>query len=351
MNRARSIKQNSDFNFNSRTYTLPNFRRIGTVLRIVLMVNGFALLSCAAESLSWADWLTRIIQLAAWLQPLLLCSLLLLYGLNTWLSRLPYWRGTFLVALLTSLLALALAQLGDEIYFHEAASAIYINARDALVSFIVSWLLLAYFRWREQALSPARQGARLQALQARIRPHFLFNSINAVLSIVRSQPKRAETALEDMADLFRMAMLGEGELVTLSQEIKLAKQYLALEKLRLGERLQVAWQLPELSSDVLIPPLILQPLLENAVYHGIELLADAGVIRVEIKRVGKSLLLMIENPLPATHSHTPGNRLALMNIRERLALQFDVEARYKVEQSATSYRVLIELPYLEKESL
>ena len=115
-------------------------------------------------------------------------------------------------------------------------------------------------------------------MQARIRPHFLFNSINAVLSLIRCDPKRAERALEDMADLFRVLMADNRQLAPLEQEVALCRQYLELEHLRLGERLQVAWHIEKMPRDALIPPLVLQPLLENAVYHGIEPPAEPGEI-------------------------------------------------------------------------
>ena len=134
----------------------------------------------------------------------------------------------------------------------------------------------AYFHLRARALSPAIVEARLQALQARIRPHFLFNSINAVLSLVRSEPARAEIALQDMADLFRVLMRDNRDLAPLADELELCRQYLELEQLRLGERLTVDWNLKSMPADALVPPLVLQPLLENAVYHGIEPSSDAG---------------------------------------------------------------------------
>ena len=130
--------------------------------------------------------------------------------------------------------------------------------------------ILYYFHLRNRALSPALTEARLQALQARIRPHFLFNSINAVLSLIRPEPKRAEAALEDMADLFRVLMADNRDLSTLEREVELTRQYLNLEQLRLGERLQVEWHIDNMPGEALIPPLVLQPLVENAVYHGIE---------------------------------------------------------------------------------
>jgi two-component system sensor histidine kinase AlgZ len=218
-----------------------------------------------------------------------------------------------------------------------------------LLSATAAALLLGYFRLRTQALSPALQDARLQALQARIRPHFLFNTINAVLSIVRTDPKRAETALEDMSDLFRMAMARTGDLVPLRQEVALSRQYLALEQLRLGGRLKVSWHTEGMPDDALLPPLILQPLLENAVYHGIEPLAEGGTIDIRLTCEGNDLHLGIYNPRQIRGDCHEGNKMALVNIRERLSLQFDIEASYKVEAGGDFYRVQITLPYLREE--
>jgi two-component system sensor histidine kinase AlgZ len=213
-----------------------------------------------------------------------------------------------------------------------------------LLAALLVFVLLTYFRWRAMAMSPALQDARLQALQARIRPHFLFNSINAVLAIMRAEPRRAEAALEDMADLFRMAMSDVHDLVALKDEVALAQRYLALEQLRMGERLQVRWQTEHMPPQALIPPLVLQPLLENAVYHGIEPLADGGTIDIDIHEKNGQLHLSVSNPLPGKTVHSDGNRLALSNIRERLALLFDVEAEYRVERNDDSYHVHIMIP-------
>ncbi|HEU0186352.1 MAG TPA: histidine kinase, partial [Gallionellaceae bacterium] len=198
--------------------------------------------------------------------------------------------------------------------------------------------------------SPAVHNARLQALQARIRPHFLFNSINAVLSIVRADPKRAETALEDMSDLFRMAMADGHDLVPLRREVELSRQYLALEQLRLGDRLVINWHVDSAADDALVPPLMLQPLLENAVYHGIEPLEQGGAIDISLGRKGDELHLDVRNPNAPRGRHHQGNKMALENIRERLALQFDVEAHYAVESGDSFYHVHIHMPYIQEEA-
>jgi two-component system sensor histidine kinase AlgZ len=206
--------------------------------------------------------------------------------------------------------------------------------------------MLEYFRLRDRALSPALSEARLQALQARIRPHFLFNSINAVLSLVRSEPKRAETALLDMADLFRVLMRDNRELVPISDEIELCRQYLELEKLRLTDRLQVEWHLNNMPHDALVPPLVLQPLLENAVYHGIEPLSTPGVVSINIFCKGGDVHAILRNPYRSDGgSHHAGNKMALGNIRERLKLHFDAEGTLESRVRDTAYEVHIRMPY------
>ncbi|HLP97990.1 MAG TPA: histidine kinase [Sideroxyarcus sp.] len=341
MPETRSINQNN------LPKLVPNFRNLGTVLRIILLVNGIALLGAAAQATSLLGLQNGLLQSSALLQPVLLSSLLLLYALNPVFARLPYWQGMLSVTAAVVATTMLIDMLGGELFWAHDDIGDFRYLRHAIVAAAVTLALLTYFRLRALALSPAKHEARLQALQARIRPHFLFNTINAVLSIVRNDPRRAETALEDMADLFRVAMAEQHELVALSQELALARQYLGIEELRLGERLKVHWDTQNMPPDALIPPLILQPLLENAVYHGIEPLPAGGTITVKLYRNDGELHLEVSNP--AQHGvapHANGNKMALSNIRERLDLLFDVEAQYQVESDANHYHVHIRIPYV-----
>jgi two-component system sensor histidine kinase AlgZ len=222
--------------------------------------------------------------------------------------------------------------------------------RAAVWAALATALAFAYFGLRQRAFSPAVAEARLMALTARIRPHFLFNSINAVLGVMRSDPRRAEAALEELSDLFRVLMQENRELTTLGEELALCRQYLDLERLRLGERLQVRWHLETCPEDALVPPLMLQPLLENAVYHGIEPAADAGEIVIAIGRKADEVLIAITNPWRDDGGHSAGNRMALANIRERLMLFFDLEARIDTSVVGGEYRLRIRLPYRRREA-
>lgn len=343
MPRAQSIKQNHPHD------VLPDFRSLGVILRNLLLVNGMVILLALLQSSSWPDVLQQLIHDAALLQPVLLSSLLLLYALNLQLARLPYLYGSIAVLLIVTIATLAVVQLGGELYLLPVEQGGFKTWRYLLLSITAGAVLLTYFRLRARAFSPAIFEARLQALQARIRPHFLFNCINTVLSIVRTAPKQAETALEDMSDLFRMAMAYDDELVPLSREVELSRRYLALEQLRLGERLKIHWHTENLPDDALAPPLILQPLLENAVYHGIEPMMAGGTIDIRLGRQGAAIQLEIYSPLHETDAQHPGNKLALANIRERLELLFDIEAHYVVERGQDFYRVQIIMPYIKKE--
>ncbi len=344
MNEARSIKQNA------RADGLPNFRNLGITLRILLIVNGLAVTLALLLANSWRDVPTNLMQIAMMLTPVILASLLLLWAVQPWLSRLSYWRGALVVSLMVMALTLGIYSFGRELFGTLDNDPYFDLVRYALLSLIVCGILLMYFRLRTQVLSHGLLDARLQVLRARIRPHFLFNTINAVLGIVRAQPKQAEAALEDMADLFRMAMADVQDLVPLPQEIKLCKQYLALEQMRMGERLCVDWQMQDVPDDALIPPLLLQPLLENAVYHGIEPLSQGGCINITLGLSDKRMQIKVENPCVLRNEGLhQGNKIALGNIRERLELLFDVEAHYHVEIGKDFYRVEIAFPYVVKE--
>lgn len=312
------------------------------MLRVLLGVNAMALLSALLLAQDMAAWPLRYIEVAIWVEPPLLAGLLLLTLLRDLLWRLPYRAALALVLLLAATLSLLCADFWRFMELVEGGR--FFLARAALLGTAAAGCLLAYFHLRAGALSPAITEARLQALTARIRPHFLFNSLNAVLSLIRAEPKRAEHALEELAELFRALMRDSRELVPLADEIALCRQYLDLEKLRLGDRLRVVWQIEDLPAEMRVPPLMLQPLLENAVYHGVEPAEVPGEIHVRFCRRGDELHIALDNPVAAGAAHHNGNRMALANIRERLALYYDLEARLDAREDKGIYRVTMVLP-------
>lgn len=320
---------------------LPNFQNLGIHLRILLIVNLLAVMAAILLSTRLGEFLPLLAQLSALVQPIALLSMLGLYALYPILRKFKYWLGVVAIIALEIGITYFIFTFINYYFSSDQSTEML---RPCLLTAIVASIVLYYFYLQERAYSPAIAEARLQALQARIRPHFLFNSINAVLSLIRSQPKRAETALEDMADLFRVLMAENRDLVPLAQEIALCHQYLDLEKLRLEDRLKITWKIDDMPSDAMIPPLIMQPLLENAVYHGIEPMPEGGEIIVNIYTKHKELNILISNPYSPQNDHHTGNKMALKNIKERLQLHFDLEASIKTETKNSRYEVHIRLP-------
>ena len=204
--------------------------------------------------------------------------------------------------------------------------------------------LYAIDAWRAQVRASAR--AEADALQARIRPHFLFNSMNTIASLTRSDPARAEEAVQDLADLFRANLSEQRAQITLADELEVAGIYERIEKLRLGARLRVDWRTGALPRDAMVPSLLIQPLLENAIYHGIEPRRDGGTVTVQGEFAHGLITLVVRNPMPEGAVVRDGNRLALANIRERLTLMYDERATIKAGRFDDEYIVTLRFPYL-----
>jgi two-component system sensor histidine kinase AlgZ len=321
---------------------LPDFRNLAVIARVLIAVNAAVFAGVLFAASSFTQAAERFVQAAAFVEPLLLVVMIVLFALTRVLRRLPYWAG--FVAVLALVLALVAAYVATVAAVSAPPLLAELPRMLVLCALIVCALLL-YFHLLAKAYSPALAEARLQALQARIRPHFLFNSLNAVLALIRRDPQRAERSLEDLADLFRTLMSDARQFVRLADEIALLERYAELEQLRLGERLRITWELDGAPSDALLPPLVLQPLLENAVYHGVEPGTGTADVLVRIERRGDRVLARIENPYLEAEVQRAGNRMALENIRERLQLFFDAEARIATQAAGDRYRVEIEIPY------
>jgi two-component system sensor histidine kinase AlgZ len=190
---------------------------------------------------------------------------------------------------------------------------------------------------------PADTAARLSELQARIRPHFLFNTLNSAIALVREDPARAETILEDLSDLFRHALMDPGQAVTLAEEVDLARRYLDIEQVRFGERLQVEWALDELAGGARLPALLLQPLVENAVKHGVEPSPSGAQVKVSTQRRGATVVIKVTNTVPAGQGRR-GHGVAQANVRDRLRLLHDVQGQFQTVLKDGIYQVRIEVP-------
>ena len=321
--------------------TLPDFRNFGVLLRTMLLAEGCKLLASLVVAPDLPGVYVQFLSRSALFEPALFGNLAVLFVLQPWLKKISYRRGVALVLTLAALVAAA-GQIGLRSLLPDLAWASPLQC--ALLALGEAGAILFYFNWRHLRLSPALAESRLMALQARIRPHFLFNALNSVLGLIREDPKRAETMLENLADLFRALMSEPRVLVPFSQELALAKAYVEIEAIRLGARLRVAWHCDAAPADALVPSLILQPLVENAILHGVVPLAAGAQISVEAYEDDGSLVLFVRNPSAGDAGDHEGNHLALANIRERLELHFDVEARLRTYVEGAEFVVQVRLP-------
>ncbi len=207
----------------------------------------------------------------------------------------------------------------------------------------IAALLWAWLGLRARIWQPAQTHARLVELQSRIRPHFLFNALNTALALVRVDPERAEGVLEDLSALFRTALADSGISVSLQEEIELAQRYLAIEQVRFGARLKVRWDVDARVGSARVPPLVLQPLVENAVRHGIEPATRGGRVAIEAKVQRGQAVVVVSNTLSDEPSE-PGHGMALGNVRERLRLLHDLAGQVDTWREGDFFHARIIVP-------
>ena len=345
-------------------FFLPDFCGAPAVLAIVLIAAllGFVL-ALARQSLHGAFWIDLARTSAFLLWAGLLCAAVLCRS-RPWLARKTPRRA---IAWSLALMVGTVALLSEFVYLAGwlwserigapagmfPASQLRFVLPNVLIATIVGALALRYFyvsqQWRRSIVLEAR--ARLHALQARIRPHFLFNSMNTIAALTRSDPRRAEEAIEDLADLFRASLSDSRAQIPLREEIDVAQTYQRIEQLRLGARLRVDWDVAVLPTEAVVPSLLLQPLLENAIGHGIEPLPEGGTVQVRGRLDGESIVLEVANPVSRTGPGPVrrGNRIALDNVRQRLDLAFPGRAAVEVQEDGTSFCVRLRFPHVAAE--
>lgn len=315
---------------------------VGMVLRAVLYVQAVVAVALMFNAASAGDWLLRVATVTAGTLPATLLWLVAGCSLKRPLARLPaagqVAAGVSLGALagLCACGALALLTTGGD------APALPWLA-SACAGALMAAALVTALVWRVRGRTPAATTARLVELQSRIRPHFLFNTLNTAIALVRGEPARAERVLEDLADLFRHALKEQGDSATLAQEIELARRYLEIEQARFGPRLRVEWALDERASGARLPPLILQPLVENAVKHGVEPSPTGAALRISTRLRGHVAVVKVTNTVPAGQGRK-GHGMALANVRDRLKLLHDVEGSFRTALVNGTYQARLEVP-------
>jgi two-component system sensor histidine kinase AlgZ len=332
---------------------LPDFCAIRSVFAVVVTGELLAVLLSLAVISQLQEFVKTLSLVSLLVQWIALTTIALLCLLKNQLLRMDN-RLAGLVAFVLLLVMTALVSLlagwtdrylGLALFTVDRGMLLRVLGIAAIVGLVALHYLYLQALWQRHM--EAENMARLQALHSRIRPHFLFNSMNTIASLTRSDPALAEKVVEDLADLFRVSLGDAAKPSTLARELHLARQYLGIEQVRLGDRLRVEWEVDELPDEAMMPPMILQPLLENAVYHGIEPSADGGKIQVTGCYRRRRVNLSIRNSLPSEGetSHRQGNRLAMENIRARLAGVFDMEASLTESQVDGEFQVRLVFPH------
>jgi len=329
---------------------LPNFCSLRSAFVVVVSAELLAVvLAFASDEPLAGFWPTLAlrslyVQWVAVLATVLLCALRrVLAGRPHALAGLVAWTVITLTAAAVALAAVRLVPQAEPFDPTEFV------VRSVAVAAIVAALLLRYLyhvhRQQERGLAASR--ARFEALQARIRPHFLFNSMNTIAELTRADPALAEEVVQDLSDLFRATLADAERLAPLQTELELTRSYVRIEAQRLGPRLKVAWDLEDLPMDARVPILILQPLVENAIYHGVEPAPDGGVVTIAGRYRRGRINLSVRNTLPpgGEASHRSGNQMAVENVRSRLAVRYGDEASLTVGRVDGEYQVRVTLPH------
>ncbi len=277
-----------------------------------------------------------------------------LCGSRRWLAQMGLTRGALLAFVMIALLTFLVSLGADRVVartmsYHEVGVNWVAVGKQLGIACIIAGMTLRYFyvqqQLREQEQSELQ--ARIQALQSRIRPHFLFNSMNIIASLISVDPETAESVVEDLSELFRASLNDAGNQVLVSEELELCERYVRIEQLRLGERLKLSWDIGEYPGALKIPLLTLQPLLENAIYHGIQPLPDGGTIALTLRYDRNVVSIRISNPLPGAEyrAHTQGNKMAIDNIRSRLNVLYGDAAQLITDAEGDVYVTMLRYPH------
>ena len=338
---------------------LPDFCAAGTLFIILLVAELVAIVLTLASHAAEGQFLLSLSKTSFFVLWLALLGTAMMCKLRGWLERAGKTRAFVFSFLLLVALSLIIAELAWQLPLRLVGINV-INGthgdfllRTLAISAIFIALAMRYLyissEWRRSIVLEAQ--ARISALQALIRPHFLFNSMNTIASLTRSDPRQAEEAVEDLSDLLRASLSGTRDRTSIKEELEVAAIYQRIEKLRLGDRLNIRWDIAELPMRARIPSLTIQPLIENAIYHGIELLPDGGDVVVSGKREGRYLQIAVSNPVaPGKSRGKNGNKMAMANIRQRFELAYGSRASVDVDDTDDRYTVTLRFPIDEDDA-
>ena len=331
-------------------FFLPDLCQAQSILFLVLVAELLVIVMVLASSdLVDFDW-AQLGLASLFVQWVVLCSAGLLCNMRPLLSRMTPLSATITGYGLILSLTLAFS-VAAELLVKKGGwgpHAWVDVGRNLIVAAVMTGIAFRYFYLQHQLRKQekAELNSRIQALQSRIRPHFLFNSMNIIASLIEVDPATAEDVVEDLSLLFRASLNDTSSEVPLADELELCEKYVHIESLRLDDRLQVTWDIAVDPARVRIPLLTLQPIIENAIYHGIQPSTEGGMVTISIRHENKSLVAEITNPVTASRSsHESGNRMALDNIRGRLEAIYGHGASVTAEQDANTFTTRVSYPW------
>lgn len=343
------------------SFFLPDFCSVRMVFAVVVISELLAIVLTLSPLHSSGDRWNDLSIISLFVQWVGLTSAAVLCLMRPFLSRMSKTRAATISYLLLLLTTLAITEVAFMIgtylqmdnwnnqYWPHSSWQIDLLLRNLGISAITSAIVLRFFyiqhQWQQNVRAEAQ--SRLQALQSRIRPHFLFNSLNTIASLTQIDADQAEAAVENLADLFRNNLADASLHITLAEELQLTRRYLEIEKLRLGNRLQLRWSVDELPKEASVPRLILQPLLENAIYHGIEPISDGGTIGIDGHVYDNDIYISVSNPLAKQENaeQRQGNQIAQDNVRQRLAAIYGEAGKLSVQEDANDYIITLIFPF------
>lgn len=324
---------------------LPDLCHVKSVLSLIIFAELLSLsITLASAGFTNFSWVTlgKVSILVLWI---MLASAAVLCPLRPWFAQRSSWvAGSVSYTLVVSIGLLFIA-IGQYLEHGQSPRVMEGMVTGGLIAAIFAGVVLRYFYLQQQLINQqqAQLMANFNALQARIRPHFLFNSMNTIASLIVVDPATAEKMIVTLSGLLR-ASLSEASMVSLNQEVTLCKDYVAMEQLRLGERLKVEWRLDDMPSDQMIASLMLQPLVENAIYHGVQPLPQGGTVSISVAEEGGNVVVDIANPRSEQVEKGEGNGLALNNIQHRLAALYGSEGAIEVKKTESLYSVRLSFP-------
>ena len=335
---------------------LPNLCSFRTLVSVMAAAEVLAvILALASSSATYSDSFMKLAYTSLFVQWTVLSASLFMCVVSRPLKQQNVVNLTLIVTSIVAFFTISASVLTVMADSYQKVGIVHywdtpFVARNVFIGVVVTLLVLRYLYVQDNHSErvKADSGAKYDALQSRMRPHFLFNSLNTIAQLIHQDPKNAEEALLDLADIFRTT-LDTRNRITLKEELDVTLRYLRMEGLRLGKkRLHIVWDMDRntLPFDMLIPPLLLQPLVENAIYHGVQPRREGGTLGISLYDAGKHLDVVVTNPVPpeGTNSHQKGNHIAQENLKNRLQLAYGTRANLKITKSAHQYRVAFTIP-------